>query len=435
MYATVGGGLSNTASGYYSTISGGTDNTAASSWSSTIGGGMSNTASGAYSTISGGERNTASGYASTVGGGYGNHASAEYATIAGGGRSDFHDPDTGNRVTDDYGTIGGGADNQAGDGVGDTDDSMYATVGGGRSNTASGSYSTIPGGIANEANGSYSFAVGHNAKANHNGCFVWADSTNADITSSHVDQFTVRANGGARVFCSGDYTALYVKADGADNVADFIQDNVTNSAKALYAENKGLGRVGHFRITNPSSTSTSVSASTQGSGYALEGYTTGSGWAGYFNGAGASSKGVYVTAPSGSTGLQVVGGSKSAVVKTSQGARALYSEEATEVWFTDYGFGRLENGYMAIHIDPLYMETVNLEEPYHVFIQVNDPDCQGVAVTNRTSTGFEVVELRNGRSDAEFSYRIVAKRRGFEVERLEHREMADDDPNLVYEGD
>lgn len=442
--ATVGGGYENNATAYSATVGGGISNDATAD-SATVGGGTSNDATAYSATVGGGYDNQAAADCATVGGGKHNLATADFATIAGGGPSDLDFPNnlyTRNRVTDDYGTIGGGGNNRAGDDDGTTEGAIYATVGGGHSNQAAAHYAIVPGGDRNEANGECSFAAGRRAKANHDGCFVWGDSTDADVTSDNADQFTIRANGGAQVFCSGDYTALYVKADGTGNVADLIQDNSGNSAKTLYAENKGLGRAGHFRITNSSSTSDSVAASTQGSGNALVGYTTGSGnalnasttgsgWAGYFQGLGASSNGVYISTGSGSQGLQVVGGSKSAVVKTSQGARALYSEEATEVWFTDYGFGRLENGRVAIQIDPLYMETVNLGEPYHVFIQVNDPDCQGVAVANRTATGFEVVELRNGRSDAEFSYRIVARRRGFEGERLEHREMADDDPNLV----
>jgi hypothetical protein len=57
-------------------------------------------------------------------------------------------------------------------------------------------------------------------------------------------------------------------------------------------------------------------------------------------------------------------------------------------------------------------------------------NCEGVAVVNKTAATFEVVELRQGRSNAEFSYRIVAKRLGMEDRRLERSPWADDDPNL-----
>jgi hypothetical protein len=54
----------------------------------------------------------------------------------------------------------------------------------------------VPGGFDNYAAGQYSFAAGHQAKALHNGAFVWADSTAADFSSGANDQFLVRAGGG-----------------------------------------------------------------------------------------------------------------------------------------------------------------------------------------------------------------------------------------------
>lgn len=80
------------------------------------------------------------------------------ATIAGGGvPSGPVDPDLAdenpNRVTDHYGTIGGGYANQAGDASGTTADRAFAVVGGGTRNTASGETSTVGGGNGNTASG------------------------------------------------------------------------------------------------------------------------------------------------------------------------------------------------------------------------------------------------------------------------------------------
>ena len=145
------------------------------------------------------------------------------ATIAGGGNAGQP-----NRVSDNHGTIGGGYLNLAGDlggavddrpnntvggGTNNTANGFSATVGGGSSNTASGVVatvgggaqnvasgidSTVPGGNSNTAGGSYSFAAGRRAKALHSGTFVWGDSEapGADIASTGVDQFIVRASGG-----------------------------------------------------------------------------------------------------------------------------------------------------------------------------------------------------------------------------------------------
>jgi len=144
------------------------------------------------------------------------------------------------------------------------------------------------------------------------------------------------------------------------------------------------------------------------------------GWAGMFTGIG---NGVRVSVPAGKVGLEVLGGTKSAVVGTEDGARLLYTEESTEVWFTDYGFGQLEGGLAVIPIEPIFAQTVNLEEPYHVFVQVYG-DAE-VYVTNRTAAGFEV-HLRDGDAGVEFSYRIVGKRLGYEDARLERAPWDDD---------
>jgi len=51
-----------------------------------------------------------------------------------------------------------------------------------------------------------------------------------------------------------------------------------------------------------------------------------------------------------------------------------------------------------------------------VFIQPNE-DCNGVFV-QRLATGFVVIEQGGAKSSAHFTYRVLAKRKGFENERL-----------------
>lgn len=136
----------------------------------TVGGGKNNEARGMSATVSGGEANLASGFAVTVGGGTNNVAGS---LMAGAGN---------------FATVGGGIANTA--------SGEHATVGGGINNTASGRRATVPGGRDNTAKGDYSFAAGRRAKADHQGAFVWGDSTDAEIHSGNDDQFIVRANGG-----------------------------------------------------------------------------------------------------------------------------------------------------------------------------------------------------------------------------------------------
>ena len=71
------------------------------------------------------------------------------ATVFGGGI--FSSTSYPNRVTDNYGTVSGGIDNQSGDNIGTVFDARFATVGGGQSNIASAEYATVSGGRSNQA--------------------------------------------------------------------------------------------------------------------------------------------------------------------------------------------------------------------------------------------------------------------------------------------
>ena len=79
------------------------------------------------------------------------------AVIAGGGSDGSFNP---HNITDDYGTVGGGRGNVAGNGTLLTNDRPYATVGGGQGNQATGFAATIGGGSLNTASGSTSTIAG-----------------------------------------------------------------------------------------------------------------------------------------------------------------------------------------------------------------------------------------------------------------------------------
>lgn len=185
-YGTIGGGFNNQAGDNtgavndkaYATVAGGNTNTA-SGYGSAIGGGFTNLASGIYALVMGGNTNTASGDYSAAGGGQNNTADGDHSTIGGG---------TTNTANGNRSTIAGGQSN--------TTAGNNSTVGGGTGNAADGLNSTVPGGNSNSATGSHSFAAGRRAKATQAGSFVWADSTDADITAPGADTFSVRANGG-----------------------------------------------------------------------------------------------------------------------------------------------------------------------------------------------------------------------------------------------
>jgi hypothetical protein len=108
-------------------------------------------------------------------------------------------------------------------------------------------------------------------------------------------------------------------------------------------------------------------------------------------------------------------------VNTSQGEVILQSVQSPEAWFEDFGSSELKDGAVTVSIDSLFAQTVNLNIDYHVFLTPLG-DCNGLYVTNKTATGFEVRELGGGGSNINFDYRIVARRSGYENTRLESAE-------------
>ena len=168
LMATISGGGNNLIgpNGRGATIGGGSDNQALQA-SAVVGGGAFNQASGTEATVGGGRNNIASGLASTISGGSHNHASENSSVVS------------------------GGSDNVA--------SGWRSTVGGGAYNEASGLHATVPGGFDSIASGNFSFAAGRSASAEHEGAFVWGDSTEADISSTADNQATFRAVGGVRM--------------------------------------------------------------------------------------------------------------------------------------------------------------------------------------------------------------------------------------------
>ncbi len=117
----------------------------------------------------------------------------------------------------------------------------------------------------------------------------------------------------------------------------------------------------------------------------------------------------------------IAGGTKPALVQTeSFGRRFTYAIEGTQVWFVDQGRGQLEKGVATIHLDPIFLETVTIDEQHPMLVHITlTSDSQGVYVARQTSNSFTVRELQGGTSDATFNWQVNALRKGYEDTRLE----------------
>jgi hypothetical protein len=237
--ATVGGGGSNGTDG----VAGGGGNLVGYHYG-TVGGGHGNVAgqnaaNGSHAMVGGGLANRALGHAAAIAGGSHNEATSSYATVSGGYF---------NRATAPTSTIAGGEDNVAAAGG--------STVSGGWTNEALAMGASVAGGERNCAGGEYAWAGGFRAKVRpalnpgatsiacagltypggrgDAGTFVWADSRDANFTSSGSDQFLLRAQGGVGINTAplqhtveltvqtdadgiGDYANLWLKQKAASN--------------------------------------------------------------------------------------------------------------------------------------------------------------------------------------------------------------------------
>jgi len=155
-------------------------------------------------------------------------------------------------------------------------------------------------------------------------------------------------------------------------------------------------------------------------GYGLGG-RTGS-YGGYFQGGHARMRpdgsgynetfGVY------SAGNFASSGTKSAIVRTEEGPKALYCQESPENWFEDVGKSKIAGGKAVVSVAKDFMQTVTIndEYPMNVFITPN-ADLGGRWWVEEKHDEF-VLHAPEAPDGAGFTYRIIAKRKDFEELRM-----------------
>jgi len=150
-----------------------------------------------------------------------------------------------NRVTDKFGTIGGGAGNQAGDDAGTTVDAYGATVGGGSRNTATKASATVAGGEGNFASGGYATVGGGGGNtASGDGATVGGGGQN----TASGDFATVA--GGGRNQADADYATI--AGGGPSNP----EDNPLETRNLVTDDYGTIGGGGHNQAGDNAGTTT-----------------------------------------------------------------------------------------------------------------------------------------------------------------------------------
>lgn len=110
-----------------------------------------------------------------------------------------------------------------------------------------------------------------------------------------------------------------------------------------------------------------------------------------------------------------VTGSKNRLVKTENfGNRLMNAVESANAVFEDFGSSETnEKGEAFIKFDEVFMETVNTEYEYQVFLQ--DYVGKSVQLVEKEKDGFTVF----GNPNSKFDWRICARQKGYEEKRME----------------
>ena len=92
---------------------------------------------------------------------------------------------------------------------------VSSTVSGGSGNEASGDHATVAGGEGNSATAANAFAAGTNASADHEGAFIWSDTSSGGLSSLNENEFAVSAAGGVFFFSNSGATTGVELASGS----------------------------------------------------------------------------------------------------------------------------------------------------------------------------------------------------------------------------
>jgi len=279
---------------------------------------------------------------------------------------------------------------------------------------------------------------GRNYSTDGRGVSGWASATTGE---NYGGAFSSASNTGTGVFGSAYSTSGYPGGDGVRGETNGtsgrgvagIALSTTGSSIGVYGSSSSPDGTGIFGAVY---TSTGVATgvhgiSDSGSGkavYAEARATSGTNCGVYGLTNSLGGYGVYYQGGFGGTGLM------RNIVLTSQGPTGLDVHTTAGTWVEDFGAGRLTNGRCRIELDPLFLETVTIDDanPMKVFVELHDEYCNGVAV-KKSQTGFDVVERHGGSSNGSFDYRVVAKRKGFEQKRLDYCKAAENDSYLYPE--
>lgn len=220
---------------------------------------------------------------------------------------------------------------------------------------------------------------------------------------------------------SGRGTTVGVYGEAVSGAGVYAKNNSAFSgfaavtAQNIHATGVGGNFVGN-NVASGTTPATGCGVSGSGTRIGVAGYTsttTSVSAGGYFQLGTAGTFFSYVALNNAGTNYKIYGtGSVSTIVKNLENKPVtMFCPEAPEILFQDFGKGTLQNGIARIELDPIFTKNIKVDDnhPLRVFIQL-EGDCNGVFVSNKTATSFDVKELQNGTSNIAFTWFVTANR-------------------------
>lgn len=257
------------------------------------------------------------------------------------------------------------------------------------------------------------------------GAGVYAGNPASGYTSSY-SQSTGLADVAANISYSSVWIASYNYVDNAsatfNPAASYNQLSISNAAlggsqialrgfsdRGTLAGNPGV-TIGVQGIAN---TQNQDAFGVQGLAYTNSGLRAG----GYFesiNYAGTSQAFAYVGSTAGGVARKITGtNAVSEIIPTKEHGRiTLTAPESPEYWYQDYGTVTLVNGKAHVELDPILADIIVVNEDYPIrafFTPVDLIEYNGVAMINKTETGFDLVEINGGTHNGKLDYQLVVK--------------------------
>ncbi len=260
------------------------------------------------------------------------------------------------------------------------------------------------------------------------------ESGSVKFGTNSYERMRIDENGNVGIGTTTPYYQLHIEVpDGGDGVKcdngkseGYLSRGYTGVEGRSVSGNGGTGVYGNGGQSGVAGSNYLVTSSDKFGvkGHSIDGTGASYGVYGYAGSTQGTLYGVYGKAATNAPGYGVYfsgglggTGTKNAIVKTEDGPKLVYCQESPESWFEDFGSSIIKNGKARVSVAEDFHQTVTIssKHPYKVFIT---PNARIGDWWVEKEDNYFILYAPEAEDGAAFDYRLVAKRKGFEDQRL-----------------